>query len=241
MSKQQPSRKSGQNLIFPSEISESVGVDDFLTRATMIVPNQQLGRIIFALDATASRQAGWDTACQLQGEMFSCANAYGALEIQLLFYRGFGECRAGNWTCDTEILKQQMNRVTCQGGTTQIERVLHHASQETARRPVNALIFIGDCLEEETDQVCAAAGKLGLSGLPVFLFQEGNEPKAAACFQQIAKLTGGAYLPFDRSSPQKLRDLLAAIAIFATGGLKALNEYAPNRPTLQDLTGQLKR
>ena len=37
-------------------------------------------RLIFALDATMSRQPTWDTACQLQGQMFSTAGKLGTLQ-----------------------------------------------------------------------------------------------------------------------------------------------------------------
>ena len=52
------------------------------------------GRLIFALDATMSRQPTWDIACKLQGEMFETARALGGLDVQLVYFRGFGECRA---------------------------------------------------------------------------------------------------------------------------------------------------
>ena len=38
----------------------------------------------------------------------------------------------------------------------------------------------------------------------------------------IAKLTGGAYLPFNSASAGALRSLLNAVATYAAGGLKAL-------------------
>ena len=52
------------------------------------------GRLIFALDATASREPTWDHACHIQGEMFRETALLGGLEIQLAYYRGFGEFRA---------------------------------------------------------------------------------------------------------------------------------------------------
>jgi len=35
----------------------------------------------------------WDQACRLQGEMFEATTAMGGLDVQLVFYRGFDECR----------------------------------------------------------------------------------------------------------------------------------------------------
>ncbi|MFB0991296.1 MAG: VWA domain-containing protein, partial [Rhodospirillales bacterium] len=56
------------------------------------------GRLIFAMDATASRQPSWDTAAQIQVEMFSATSSLGGLAVQLAFYRGFGEFKVSQWT-----------------------------------------------------------------------------------------------------------------------------------------------
>jgi hypothetical protein len=55
------------------------------------------GRLIFALDATASRQPTWDQAARLQAQMFAEAAKIGGLEVQLIYYRGLNECRASHW------------------------------------------------------------------------------------------------------------------------------------------------
>ena len=69
------------------------------------------------------------------------------------------------------------------------------------------------------------AGQLGLHGVPAFIFHEGDNPAAARAFQQIAKLTNGAYCSFDSASAQQLRDLLSAVAVYAAGGRTALEDY----------------
>ena len=58
---------------------------------------------------------------------------------------------------------------------------------------VNALVYVGDCMEEDVDRLAGLAGELGLIGVPVFLFQEGREPKAERAFREIARLSRGAY------------------------------------------------
>jgi hypothetical protein len=187
------------------------------------------GRLIFAMDATASREPSWDRACRIQGEMFSTTKALGGLEIQLAWYRGFGEFEASAWFGDSQALVSQMTQVTCRAGETQIGKVLRHAIAETGRRKVNALVFVGDCVEEGVDALCADAGRLGLLGVPVFVFHEGGDPVARRCFEEIARLTKGAYCPFDSSSADMLRDLLAAVATFAAGGRMALEDFARRR------------
>ena len=118
-----------------------------------------------------------------------------------------------------------MTAVKCLGGQTQIGKVLNHALKETKRKRINALVFVGDCMEEDVDKLCHTAGQLGLQGVPAFMFQEGPDLIAARAFKQIAKLTNGAYCAFDSSSAQQLRELLSAVAIFAAGGRLALEDY----------------
>ena len=187
------------------------------------------GRLIFALDATASREPTWDQACRIQNEMFVETAGLGGLEIQLAHYYGFGAFEASTWFTRSDELRSVMAGVQCMGGQTQIGRVLDHAKAETARRKVNALVFVGDCMEEDFDTLCHKAGELGLLGVPAFLFHEGGEPTAERAFRQIARLTNGAYCRFDQGSAQQLRELLAAVAVFAAGGRKALTDFGKAR------------
>ena len=98
------------------------------------------------------------------------------------------------------------------------ERVLKHTLAEGRERKVNALVYIGDCMEESPDDIAMKAGELDLLGVPIFAFQEGGEPRAKACFQEMARLTRGAYSSFDASSAATLRELLSAVAVYAAGG-----------------------
>lgn len=184
------------------------------------------GRLLFALDATASRKPTWDQACSLQGEMFMEAQRLGGLDVQLVFYRGFEECKASRWVDQARDLVNLMVKVDCRAGRTQIHRVLRHAINETKKRRVHALIFIGDACEESVDTLGDLAGQLGLLGVKAFVFHEGSDPTAAFAFQEIARLTGGAACRFDARAPAELRALLRAVAAYASGGQKALADYA---------------
>jgi hypothetical protein len=188
-------------------------------------PASGRGRLIFALDATASREATWDRACKLQGEMFEATSAIGGLDVQLVFYRGFTQCKASRWLASASELHGVMRGVSCVGGTTQIARVLVHARNEASAHKVNALVFVGDAMEENVDELCRLAGELGLCGVPVFVFHEGGDEIAGRAFRQIAKLSGGAYCPFDAASARQLRELLGAVAAYAAGGRSALLDY----------------
>jgi hypothetical protein len=200
------------------------------------------GRLIFALDATASREPTWDRACRIQGEMFEATAALGGLDVKLVYYRGFAECKASRWMANAADLHRVMRGVSCVGGQTQIERVLSHALDETKRGRVNALVFVGDAMEEDVDRLCRLAGELGLNGLPAFMFQEGGNPAASSAFRQIAKLSRGAYLRFDAASADRLKELLAAVAVYAAGGYRALAAYGDKRGDgeVLRLTSQLR-
>ncbi|QQP91100.1 VWA domain-containing protein [Skermanella sp. TT6] len=213
----------------PTTKSSQSDVDAFL-RKVAATPNLRQsgrrGRLMFAMDATASRQPSWDRACQIQAEMFEATAALGGLDVQLVFYRGFRQCQASPWVGNAKDLLKRMTSVTCLGGQTQIDRVLNHALKESRREKVDAVVFVGDCMEEEVDRLCHHAGELGLLGVPVFMFHEGGEPIARRAFEQIARLSGGAYCPFDASSAQQLKELLSAVAVFAAGGRPALADYS---------------
>ncbi|AKH21158.1 hypothetical protein [Sedimenticola thiotaurini] len=220
-------------------------IDAFLKKvATTPVrkPTGRTGRLIFAMDATASREPTWDHACHIQAQMFEETAALGGLSIQLCFYRGFNEFSASDWLSNKTDLQQRMLAVHCLGGHTQIRKVLRHAIRETREKPVDAVVFVGDCLEEEVDELCQLAGELALHNVPVFLFQEGNQPAAKRAFKQIARLTDGAYCPFDASSAQQLRDLLSAVAVYAAGGRRALENFSKTRGGVTKLlTSQINK
>ena len=214
------------------EKSRSAEVDTFLDRLKRMPaarPSGGRGRLIFALDATASRGPTWDRACHIQGEMFEATAALGGLDVKLVYYRGFSECKASRWLTTAADLHRAMRAVSCVGGQTQIERVLSHAIAENQKQRVNALVFVGDAMEENVDRLCRLAGELGLKGVPVFLFHEGHDAIAASGFQQIAKLSRGAYLRFDLASADRLKDLLGAVAVYAAGGYRALESYGEKK------------
>lgn len=184
------------------------------------------GRLLFAMDATASREPTWDHACTIQGEMFVATEGLGGLEVRLAFYRGFDEFKVSRWTSDGRELARLMSGVRCLAGRTQIARLLRYAQEQRRESRIDALVFVGDCCEEDVDQVGHEAGQLGLLGLPVFVFHEGDDRVASRLFPQIAKLTRGAYCKFDRNSPDQLRRLLGAVAAYAAGGRQALENYS---------------
>lgn len=209
--------------------SNSLSVKDFLKKSDEIVPhesNENSGRLMFAMDATASREHTWDMACQIQAEMFMTTQEIGNLEISLCYFRGYGEFNVLDWSSHAAKLRDQMLAVRCLAGHTQIKRTLEHAVNVCATQKIKAVVYVGDSFEEAIDDVGAIAGKLNMLGVPVFIFHEGHDPVAKNAFQHIAQLTGGAYCAFDQSSVAQLKDLLCAVAAFAVGGIDALEKHS---------------
>lgn len=198
------------------------------------------GRMIFALDATMSRQPTWDRAQSLQAEMFQEAARLGTLDVQLVYFRGFGECRASRFVRDARSLAGLMSRIDCRGGHTQIGRVLKHAVATTREERVNALVYVGDAMEEAVDELCAAAGELAMHGTRIFLFQEGADPRASRAFAEMARLSGGAHARFDSGAASRMAELLRAVAAYATGGIDALEKLVDGNREARALLSQLK-
>src|SRR5262245_35542640 len=194
----------------PDAIATCADVDAFLANIRQH-RSAATGRLIFALDATASRESTWDTACQLQAEMFREVGNIGTLNIQLLYYRGLSECKASRWTSRPDELLRLMERIMCCAGRTQIGKVLAHAKKETQLLKVAALVFVGDALEENPDTLVPAASELGRLGVPAFVFQEGNDRTVERVFRQIASYSHGAYCRLDAGAANQLGELLRAV------------------------------
>src|SRR3954453_4105933 len=219
---QAASGKSGS--VPDAKRSASEDIAAFVAKARAMSPHAAgaKGRLIFALDATMSRQPTWDMACALQADMFREAASVGRLDIRLVYYRGLNECRASNWVSDTAHLARLMSGIACRGGNTQIGKVLSDARSEAVGSGVRAVVFVGDAMEESVDDLCARAGELGLLKVPAFMFQEGDDASAEQAFREIARLTGGAWCRFDPGAAAQLRALLRAAAAYAAGGREAL-------------------
>ncbi|MEH2469551.1 hypothetical protein V1281_001201 [Nitrobacteraceae bacterium AZCC 2161] len=222
--------------------SASADIAAFVAKARAMSPHAAgaRGRLVFALDATMSRQPTWDMACALQADMFREAAAVGSLDIRLVYFRGLSECRASNWISDTAKLASLMSRIACEGGQTQIGKVLSETRREAVASGVRALVFVGDAMEESVDDLCAKAGELGLLKVPVFMFQEGHDGIAEQAYREIARLTGGAWCRFDPGAAAQLRELLRAVAAYAAGGREALMQLSKTAPGAAKLLGQMK-
>jgi hypothetical protein len=226
MTKQAPSLKSSN----APKKSDKTSVDAFVAAIGSAPKPGSSGRLMFALDATLSRERTWDQAMHIQSAMFAEANSVNGLAMKLIYFRGFDECRASGWQTDGRKLAKLMQGIGTMGGQTQISRVLSFARKEIAKAPVPAMVYIGDAVEEDADALSHQAGQLGLLGCKIFAFHEGRDRHAGAVFKSMAANSGGGYFQFDSRSADVLASLLKAVARYASGGRQAL-ENAGNRET----------
>jgi hypothetical protein len=194
------------------------------------------GRLLFALDATASRQETWNTACRLQADMFRQAGA--GLSVSLCYFRGADEFKATGWVTSGESLVRPMLKLEVQTGLTQIRRVLSHALRQHAENPIAAVTYVGDACEENVEELAGLASELGALKLPAFMFLEGEPGSDLAhigaedAFRLIAAKSGGAFFWFGIDSPKavaQFADTLNAVAKLAVGDASAVAAIAHNK------------
>jgi len=227
---------------FPSKGSSQGEIQAFLdqvAKTPVAFKGKSKGRLIFAMDATASRERLWDIASQIQGEMFEAVANIGGLSVQLSYYRGYNEFKYFSWTDQADDMLLSISSVHCLAGQTQIAKVLEHALSQTRQEPIQALVFIGDAMEENVNKLAELSGQLGIYKTPAFFFQEGRDPTVTRAFKHFSHLSGGAYSSFDSGSAHVLIDLLKAVAIYTVGGLQALEDKSLQSDTVKMLTRQL--
>jgi len=220
--------------------SASKEIDAFLSEAGKALARSERGRLIFALDATQSRQSTWDLAQSLQARMFEAAADVGGLDAQLVYFRGYDECRASRFVGEGRGLAGLMSKIEVRGGATQWAKVLKHARDEASAARVGALVIVGDAMEENVDTLCGLAGELALLNVKLFAFHEGDDPAAASAFKQMAGITAGAYGAFDAGAAVRLAALLRAAAAYAAGGRRALEALAALEPEARPLLAQMR-
>ena len=188
-----------------------------------------------------SRQPTWDLAHVAARRACSRRRpAVGGLAVQLVYFRGQGECRSSRFVSDGAGLAELMSGLRCAAGSTQWRKMLAHARDEAKEARVGALVCVGDAMEENLDDVLVVAGELALAGVKAFMFQEGDDRRAKRAFQEVARLTGGAYGAFDAGAAARLATLLRAAAAYAAGGREALEALASREAEARPLLAQMR-
>lgn len=225
-------------------MAQNLSIADFAKKAKAAAAPTLRGRMIFGLDATGSRESTWQTAKALQRDMLSTVAQIGTLDVSLAYFRGDrseGDVGFSDFTTDPNSLAVLMDGINCSAGPTQIIQMFEHALTLHAQTPINALVFIGDTMEESFEQAKEVCSRIGASGMQLFIFHEGSAWKTfehASELKEMARLGHGAYAVFSEASASELASLLKAVAAFATGGMKALMKQDSEAAKL--LIGQLK-
>lgn len=218
-------------------------LDAFMQKAAITIDASK-PKLIFALDATASRSGTWRTAKALQKEMFAAAGA--SLAISIMYFRGT-ECQASDYMTRAEDTIALMDQINCIGGNTQFGAVLDHIiAEQAANKRIAAFVYISDTANEERENAIMSRINV-LAGMtpkcPGFIFHERErlweDAESIRLFQLYAKTSGGAYAPFDENAVETLKQLLSGVAAYASGGMSALLKRNDDGARL--LLSQLKK
>ena len=196
-------------------------------------------RLIFAVDATASREPAWAAARQVTDALVKALP--GALDVALAVHGGSRVHTFTAFTNNANTLRDRAAGVACRGGTTRLLPILAASLKHPA---VRVVVYIGDVFEESVIQGQRLADAMGAQGTKLIVLHDTADPGArrdAEVFWDLAKRTGGCVLPFDASASGRLRDLLSAVAVYAVGGEKLLRERRHDMPGAVALLEHLER
>ncbi len=179
-------------------------------------------RLVFAVDATASREPAWAAARQVTDSLVKALP--GELDVALAVHGGSIVHTFTAFTADATTLRDRAAGVSCMAGLTRLLPIL---ATSLKQQSVRVIVYIGDVFEENLPHGRRLADSLGAQGTKLIVLHDtaaGSARQDAEVFWDLAKRTGGCVLPFDSSAPGKLRDILSAVAVYAVGGEKLLRE-----------------
>jgi hypothetical protein len=185
-------------------------------------------RLVFAFDATASREPAWATARQVTDALVKALP--GELDVALAVHGGSMLHTFTDFTADARTLRDRAAGISCMAGFT---RMLPILARSLKRPGVRVIVYIGDVFEESVGRGRRLADELAARGIKLIVLHDTSDADArrfGEIFQDLARRTGGCVLPFDATAPGKLRDLLAAVAVFAVGGVDLLREKRGEMP-----------
>jgi hypothetical protein len=195
-------------------------VSEWKTEPPPDVPTRP--RLIFAVDATASREPAWAAARLVTDALFKALP--GELDVALAVHGGSRVRIFTDFTNNPAALRDQAAGVVCQAGMTRLLPILEGSVKRTGIRVV---VYIGDVFEESVTHGRRLADTMGQRGTKLIVLHDTADPAArrdAEIFWDLAKRTNGCVLPFDANASGRLRDLLSAVAVYAVGGEKLLRE-----------------
>jgi hypothetical protein len=196
-------------------------------------------RLVFAVDATASREPAWTAARQVTDALVKALP--GELDVALAVHGGSRVHTFTSFTDDARTLRDLAAGVDCHAGMTRLLPIL---ATSLKRQAVRVVIYIGDVFEESLPQGRQLADQMGARGIKLIVLHDTTDRGArrdAEVFRDLAKRTGGCVLPFDATASGRLRDILSAVAVYAVGGEKLLRERRHGLPGAVALLEHLDR
>jgi hypothetical protein len=185
-------------------------------------------RLIFAVDATASREPAWAAARQVTDALVKALP--GELDVALAVHGGSRVHTFTAFINEANTLRDRAAGVSCQAGMTRLLPIL---SASLKHPGIRIVIYVGDVFEESLLQGRRLADLMSAQKTKLIVLHDTADPGArrdAEVFWDLAKRTGGCVLPFDASAPGRLRDLLSAVAVYAVGGEKLLRARRHDLP-----------
>jgi hypothetical protein len=197
-------------------------------------------RLIFGFDATASREPAWATARTVTDALFKVLP--GELDVALAVHGGSLLHTFTEFTANPNTLRDRAAGIRCLAGRTQLLAIL---SRSLVAPGVRVVTYIGDVFEESPARGRKLADTMGARGIKLIVLHDTtdwNAKRDAEIFLELARRTGGCVLPFDAAAPARLRELLAAVAVYAVGGEALLQEKRDELPAaallLEHLSGR---
>ena len=187
-------------------------------------------RVMLAFDATMSRGRTFRAAIEMLGSLADQLARAGEVpaELRVSFFSGTHSYKATKWTSNVEYTKNIVRSVTCEAGTTQIHRVLEDVLNQTEKKKLRSVIYVGDHVDGDRDiergTLVHLAREIGLS-IPIHIMHEVQNPDrldeceahAASIFKQIAAETGGQYETFQAGRYEDAEDKIAVLVASAYG------------------------
>lgn len=182
-------------------------------------PPARRPRLVFGVDATASREAMWESAQRITDRMFDAIP--GALDVALAVHGGSEVHTWTEFSADATRFRALAAAVRCQAGRTQLCELMQRTLDAGG---VRVMSYIGDAFEEDASEAFALADRFKLRGIKVVVLADQADEPTLRVFRELADRTGGALLDFRSGELDLMGEVLGAVAALAIGGRKLLAE-----------------
>jgi hypothetical protein len=205
----------------------------------LVVAELPRAKLVFAFDATASRDSAWRTSTALTDALLAALP--GQLDVALAVHGGGKLHTFTRFERDASKLRERAAGVRCEAGRSCLLDILVRALEVDG---VGTVLYVGDVFEESHRRARKLAASLAARQIRLIILHDAPHPSqdddGADIFAEMTSLTGGCVLPFDASALPRLRDLLSAVAVLAVGGTPLLAAKQETMPAARLLLEHLK-